>query len=248
MFIDTHCHLDFTIFDKTRTTLLQNCDELGITHFINPATQRNNWDNLIQLNHQYNNISICFGLHPVFINNHSISDLNALEEYSNKHSTKIIGEIGLDKRFENFDKQIEFFSAQIAIAKNLNKQVIIHAVKSHSEVLQIIKDLKFTNGGIIHAFNANDFIAQQYIDLGFKLGIGGIISHPQSKLKQTLQKVNPKNIVLETDSPDMRLYNSHEDINTPENIPTIFELLKDIYQLNPDILKQQIYNNSLEFI
>lgn len=156
MFIDTHCHLDFAIFDKTRTTLLQNCDELGITHFIDPATQRNNWDNLIQLNQQYNNISICFGLHPVFINNHSISDLNALEEYSYKHSTKIIGEIGLDKRFENFDKQIDFFSAQIAIAKNLNKQVIIHAVKSHSEVLRIIKDLKFTNGGIIHAFNAND--------------------------------------------------------------------------------------------
>lgn len=84
--------------------------------------------------------------------------------------------------------------------------------------------------------------------LCFKLGIGGIISHPRSKLKQTLQKINPKNIVLETDSPDMRLYNSPKDINTPENIPTIFELLKDIYQLNPDILKQQIYNTSLEFI
>ncbi|MEY8714527.1 TatD family hydrolase [Francisella philomiragia] len=248
MFIDTHCHLDFAIFDKTRDAILQNCNELGINHFINPATRRDNWDNLIQLNKQHSNVAICFGLHPVFINNHSISDLNALEEYSNKHSSKIIGEIGLDKRFENFDKQIEFFSVQIAIAKNLNKQVIIHAVKSHNEVLRIIKDLKFTNGGIIHAFNANDTIAQQYIDLGFKLGIGGIISHPQSKLKQTLQKVNPKNIVLETDSPDMRLYNSYKDINTPENIPTIFELLKDIYQLNPDILKQQIYNTSLEFI
>lgn len=248
MFIDTHCHLDFAIFDKTRDAILQNCNELGINHFINPATRRDNWDNLIQLNKQHSNVAICFGLHPVFINNHSISDLNALEEYSNKHSTKIIGEIGLDKRFENFDKQIEFFSVQIAIAKNLDKQVIIHAVKSHNEVLRIIKDLKFTNGGIIHAFNANDTIAQQYIDLGFKLGIGGIISHPQSKLKQTLQKINPKNIVLETDSPDMRLYNSCEDINTPENIPTIFELLKDIYQVNPDILKQQIYNTSLEFI
>ena len=248
MFIDTHCHLDFAIFDKTRDAILQNCNELGINHFINHATRRDNWDNLIQLNKQHSNVAICFGLHPVFTVNHSLSDLDHLEIYTQKHSTKIIGEIGLDKKFENFDKQIEFFSVQIAIAKNLNKQVIIHAVKSHNEVLRIIKDLKFTNGGIIHAFNANDTIAQQYIDLGFKLGIGGIISHPQSKLKQTLQKVNPKNIVLETDSTDMRLYNSYKDINTPENIPTIFELLKDIYQLNPDILKQQIYNTSLEFI
>ncbi|MBK2028127.1 TatD family hydrolase [Francisella noatunensis] len=222
MFIDTHCHLDFAIFDKTRDTILQNCDELGITHFINPATQRNNWDNLVQLNQQYNNVAFYFGLHPVFIDNHSLSDLDNLEIYTQKYSTKITGEIGLDKRFNNFDKQIEFFSAQIAIAKNLNKRVIIHAVKSHNEVLRIIKDLKFINGGII--------------------------SHPQSKLKQTLQKINPKNIVLETDSPDMRLYNSSKDINTPENIPTIFKLLNDIYQLNPDILKQQIYNTSLEFI
>ncbi|MBK2258463.1 TatD family hydrolase [Francisella philomiragia] len=248
MFIDTHCHLDFAIFDKTRDAILQNCNELGINHFINPATRRDNWDNLIQLNKQHSNVAICFGLHPVFMNSHNLTDLDHLEIYTQKYSTKIIGEIGLDKRFDNFDKQIEFFSAQIAIAKNLNKQIIIHVVKSHNEVLRIIKDLKFTNGGIIHAFNASDTIAQQYIDLGFKLGIGGIISHPQSKLKQTLQKINPKNIVLETDSPDIRLYNSCEDINTPKNIPTIFELLKDIYQLNPDILKQQIYNTSLEFI
>lgn len=84
--------------------------------------------------------------------------------------------------------------------------------------------------------------------MGFKLGIGAIISQPQAKLKQALAKIKPENIVLETDSPDMLLYNSTDNINTPENIPKIFELLSNIYQLNPDILKQQIYNTSLEFI
>ncbi|BCD90346.1 hypothetical protein fh0823_04850 [Francisella halioticida] len=248
MYIDTHCHLDFEIFDKNRKDLINKCSSLVIKYFINPATQKASWNNLITLNKEFNNVHICFGLHPVFINKHTNSDLKDLEIYTQKLSTKLIGEIGLDKRFSNFDKQLKFFSTQVNIAKNLNKKIIIHSVKSHNETLRILKDLKFKHGGIIHAFNSNCNIAQKYIELGFKLGIGEILSHSQTKLKGTLYKVNPKNLVLETDSPDMKLYNSNDNINTPQNIPKIFELLSNIYDINPDILKQQIYNTSLEFI
>ncbi|QIV94634.1 TatD family hydrolase [Allofrancisella frigidaquae] len=248
MFIDTHCHLDFTVFDKNRQNLIFECGKLGVKKFINPATQSSSWDKLLTINKQFNNIHICFGLHPIFIELHQDSDILKLEEYTQNTKTKLIGEIGLDKRLQNFNKQVKFFKSQINVAKNLNKKVIIHSVRSHNEIIKVIKDTNFTNGGIIHAFNANTSIAKIYTDLGFKLGIGGIISHPHSKLKQTLKNIDPKNIVLETDSPDMQLYTEQQSTNTPQNIPKIFELVSNIYELNPDILKQQIYNTSLEFI
>lgn len=88
MFIDTHCHLDFDIFDKIRQNILQNCNKLGVNYFINPATQRNNWDKLIQINREFSKIVICFGLHPIFIDKHIHTDLKDLELYSQKASNK----------------------------------------------------------------------------------------------------------------------------------------------------------------
>ncbi|AJC48990.1 TatD family hydrolase [Allofrancisella guangzhouensis] len=248
MFIDSHCHLDFAVFDKNRQNLITECGKLGIKSFINPATKSSCWDKLLTIRKHFANVYVCFGLHPAFIDLHQNYDIKKLEEYTQSTKTKLIGEIGLDKRVQNFDKQLDFFKSQINVAKNLNKKVIIHSVKSHNEIIKIIKDTNFNNGGIIHAFNTNTDIAKTYIDLGFKLGIGGIISHPYSKLKQTLKSIDSKNIVLETDSPDMQLYAERQITNTPKNIPRIFELVSNVYELNPAILKQQIYNTSLEFI
>ncbi|APC96398.1 TatD family hydrolase [Francisella frigiditurris] len=246
MFIDTHCHLDFEIFDDSRDDIVEECKSLNINKFINPATSFSNWQELIHLREKFSNISICFGLHPIFIEKHSQVHIEQLKKYTIENNCKLIGEIGLDKRFNNFDKQIDIFSQQLNIAKELNKKVIIHSVKTHNEIIKIIKDTSFTNGGIIHAFNGTYQEAKIFINLGFKLGIGGILSHTTSKLKETLNKVSYKDIVLETDSPDMNLYDSKESINKPQNIIKIFDLLKNIYMEDPDILEQQIYKNSLE--
>ncbi|MDE5007161.1 TatD family hydrolase, partial [Francisella tularensis subsp. holarctica] len=81
-------------FDKTRQNILQNCNKLGDNYFINPATQRNNWDKLIQITREFSKTVICFGLHPIFIDKHINTDLKDLELYSQNHPTKLIGEIG----------------------------------------------------------------------------------------------------------------------------------------------------------
>lgn len=130
----------------------------------------------------------------------------------------------------------------------LVKPIIIHSVKSHNEIIKTLKDNKFKHGGIIHAFNGNTNIANIYIELGFKLGIGGILTHPNTNLKNVLKSINIEDIVLETDSPDMKPYNSTDKYNTPLNIRHYFDILVDIYNINPVILKQQLYKNSIAFI
>ncbi|MDE4982360.1 TatD family hydrolase, partial [Francisella tularensis subsp. holarctica] len=85
-------------------------------------TQRHNGDKLKPIHREFSKTVICFGLHPIFNDKHIHTDLKDLELYSQKHPKKLIGEIGLDKRFKNFNKQLEFFSSQINIAKNLDKQ------------------------------------------------------------------------------------------------------------------------------
>ncbi|RUS69212.1 hypothetical protein EGW08_023026, partial [Elysia chlorotica] len=146
---------------------------------------------------------IAFGLHPAFIDKHHIDKISELEKYTQTHNTKLIGEIGLDKRFKNYDRQIDIFTKQVNIANNLHKPIIIHSVKSHNEI-KIIKDSKFKHGGIIHAFNGNAEIARTYIELGFKLGIGGLLINPNTNLKNVLKKISIENILLETDSTDMK--------------------------------------------
>jgi TatD DNase family protein len=248
MFIDTHCHLDFDIFDKTRSKIILECQNHSISSFINPATEYNRWDKLLSLNKEFPIINVCFGLHPLFIESHTNIHIEFLEKYTCDINSKLIGEIGLDKRANHFDKQLNLFASQLSIAKNLNKQVIIHSVKSHNETIKAIKNTKFQNGGVIHAFNGNIDIAKTYLDLGFKLGVGGLITYPNSKLRSALKRIPIGMIVLETDSPDMKLYKSEQDINTPMSIIDIFDTLCDIYQINTDILKQQIYKNSLDLI
>ena len=249
MFIDTHCHLDFKVFNGNLNKLVKKCVESGITNFINPATVRKNWNNLVKIQNEFDKIKICFGLHPLFIKKHKYSDIEDLEIYLDKYNNNLIGEIGLDKRIGLFDKQIEFFKDQLLIAQKNKSKVIIHSVRSHQEVIKIIKKINFKNGGIIHAFNNNFQIAQEYIKLNFTLGIGTLISHPKSKIRKDIDKINPKNIVLETDSPDMSLYQEQNmKRNTPDNIPKIFDILSNIYKVNNDMLMEQIYNNSLNFI
>ncbi|TNF69349.1 MAG: TatD family deoxyribonuclease [Gammaproteobacteria bacterium] len=247
MFIDTHCHLDFDIFNHDRDKLINQAKENDITHFINPSVSKNNWHNVLALSKEYNNIIPVLGMHPCFIKEHHPSDLNELETQLSKNKIKLLGEIGLDKRINQFEEQLFYFSEQLSIAKKLNLPVIIHSVKAHSEVIHQIKSLNFTLGGIIHAFNGSIEIAKTYIDLGFKLGIGSILTYPKNKLTKIINTLPLSSFVLETDSPDMLPYNYKNNRNTPLSILIIFDLLCQNRNESKLEIKYNLWHNSCLF-
>lgn len=140
MYIDSHCHLDFDVFTPSRKALIQTALAANITHFINPAVSFANWHKVIELSQAFPFIIPALGLHPVFCSEHTLDHLPELSKWVTANNIKFVGEIGLDKRYkDNYESQLLFFEAQIKIANKLKKPVIIHAVKSHHDIIGIIK-------------------------------------------------------------------------------------------------------------
>ena len=235
---DTHCHLDLDVFDLDRDQILTSCHDLGIKQILVPAIHRQGWDTLLTCCSQNNGLYPALGLHPVFIEQHHDVDLKLLEEYLANNSVYAIGEIGLDYFVDDLDKnrQQEIFEAQLAIAQCANLPVVLHVRKAHDQVLSLLKKYKLA-GGFAHAFNGSLQQAQQYIDLGFKLGFGGTLTFEgSSKIRALATDLPLDAIVLETDAPDMVVAAHKGERNSPEYIVDCLEILAGLR----DISKEEI--------
>lgn len=224
---DSHCHLDFDVFDHDRDEVLKHCQQLGISNIIVPGVTAESWDRLLMICRQSNVLHPALGLHPMFMSKHHSHDLLQLSDYVEQYQPIAIGEIGLDFYVTEHDKQgqIDLFEKQLLIANDANLPVILHIRKAYDQVLSLLKKHKI-NRGIVHAYSGSQQQAQLYIEQGLLLGIGGALTHDRAtKLRSLFGNLPLTSIVLETDAPDMPLSGQQGQRNTPENIPTIVEVL-----------------------
>ena len=250
MFIDSHCHFDFSCFTTHREQLLQQLKHLQISHLIIPATQKKTWANIQQLCAEHQHLYYALGIHPYFLDTFIDKDLLTLQTLLENRDGRCVavGEIGLDK-YADADLQLQekVFTKQLQIAERAGLPVILHIVKQQSQVLQILKKSKFSQGGVYHAFSGSDEIALEFIKLGFKLGIGGVITHPDAKkTRQTVSRLPIEALLLETDAPDMPVYKQPLAYNSPTNLPTIFDALLSIRKESKNCLSKEIYKNTLD--
>lgn len=245
--IDTHCHIDLPVFDTDREVVLNTCEKLGIQQIIVPAIQASWWDSLLTITNKHKQLYPALGLHPVFIHQHQLDDLDKLESLVRANASVAIGEIGLDFYIKDTDKekQILFFSRQLEIAEKYKLPVILHARKSHDDILNILKT-KSIIGGSCHAFNGSLEQAKRYIDLGFKLGFGGTMTYPHSRKIHDLAKKLPlDSIILETDAPDMSGYQHKGERNQPDFIIDALQALAEIKSIDQQIIAEQTTANAL---
>ncbi|MDN4500875.1 TatD family hydrolase [Alteromonadaceae bacterium BrNp21-10] len=254
--IDSHCHLDFAAFDPDRSAILQQCHTLGISDILVPGVQRATWSkvqtlakqSLSSLSPPQPQIHISLGLHPYFLDNYNDDDLEVLAQCYAEDPQRYValGEIGIDGAINiPLALQTEVFEQQLLLAQKFNKPVIIHHRKSQSVILQSLKRCQFDQGGVLHAFSGNLQQAQQFIDRGFKLGIGGTITYPRAQTTRlTVSQLPLSSLLLETDAPDMPLQGFQGQRNCPTRLPLV---LQQLAQLRNESIEEVAHVTSQNF-
>ena len=244
---DSHCHLDFPEFDHDRNEVIEQCDQLGVRHILIPGVSVANWDRVLATAALRETYYAALGLHPLFVEQHQLRDLDLLRNYIEKSSPVAIGEIGLDFYVEGLDreKQKKLFEGQLNLAREYKLPVVLHVRKAHDQVLKKLREKKLA-GGFVHAFSGSEQQAHQYIDLGYKLGFGGTLTYERaSKLRKLVSQLPVESIVIETDSPDMPPAFSPSQRNTPQNIPKILDQVSILRNESTSTIAEQFTNNFL---
>lgn len=238
-FTDSHCHLDFDAFKNDTRLLLQQCHNAHIHNIIIPTIGPSNWIKTLEFTNTFSSEKValhpCLGIHPWFLNDLPIplqSCLDNLEVLLVQHLAQwlAIGEAGIDgviaKEHNNLAQQLMVFERQLQLAEKYDLPIIVHHRRSHQHLVPLLKKYKLNKGGVIHAFSGSYPQACQYIDLGFKLGIGGTITYPRAeKTIKTVKRLPKTSLLLETDAPSMPLYGFQGQDNSPLRLIDIFNAL-----------------------
>ncbi len=200
MYIDTHCHLSREDYDDIDKVIEEN-KEAGVDKIVVSGCSRESIEEVISLKDKYDMVYVTIGYHPDNADIATKDDLDYLKSLLSEKKIIGIGEIGLDYYYtkENRDKQIWLFESQLKIAESFNLPVVIHSRDATMDTINILK--KYKVKGIIHCFSGSLETANIYIKMGFLLGIGGVVTFKNSKLKDVVKEIPLSSIVLETDSP-----------------------------------------------
>jgi TatD DNase family protein len=245
---DTHCHIYLSEFDDDRTTTLERAFEAGITRLFLPNVDQSTSVSLMDLADQYPDQ--CFpmmGLHPTSVNDQFEKELAHAEFLLNSGRFCGIGEIGIDLYWDRTyrDQQEEAFRIQLGWASARRMPVVIHVRESHDETIKIIEDLAYSGlTGIFHCFTGTLEQAMIITGMGFHLGIGGVATFKNSGLNQVLPSVDPKWIVLETDSPYLAPVPFRGKRNEPSYLVQTANRVAEIYGMSLSELAQLTTDNS----
>jgi len=236
MLIDTHCHLSYDDYDNLEEVIKkENC--IMIVSGCDDKTNKE----VVELVNKYDNIYGTLGIHPEEIDKITEDSFRFIENNISNLKIVAIGEIGLDYYWvkDNKEKQKEIFEYQVKLASKYKKPIVVHSRESIQDVYDILK--KYNLKGSIHCFSSSLEMANEFIKLGYKIGVGGTVTFKNSKkLQEIVKSIDLKNILLETDSP----YLSPEPFRGKRNIPSnVYYVALKIAELK-DIEVNEVLNKT----
>ena len=228
MYIDTHCHVLNEYYDDI-DNVINECISNGIKRIIVNGTDINSDMEVLSLVLKYDIVYGAIGFHPTELDNFNEEYFEFLENNITNPKIVAIGEMGLDYHYDNTDKekQLYVFRRQLDIASKYNKPVIVHSRDSIQDTFDTLKeyDLK----GSIHCFSGSVMMAREFIKIGYKIGVGGIITYKNAKtIKDVVKDIDLSDILFETDSPFLAPVPYRGEDNSPKYIPIIADMIADI--------------------
>ena len=249
--IDTHAHLYDDVFTIDIETNMNQIIDSGINEVWLPNCDVETLELLLKLSTSYP--SICkpmIGLHPTYVKNDYLDQLTTLKAYLDKSKFLAVGEIGLDYYWDVTyrNEQIDAFKTQCHWALDKNIWVDIHCRKAYADLITILSHKEFCQlKGIIHCFSGDASEAKRLTQLGYSLGIGGVITYKNTNLFESIKHIDLKYIVLETDAPYLTPVPFRGKTNHPQYLKLIAQKLADLYEVQVDEIIKITTENALKF-
>lgn len=238
MIFDTHAHYDDEQFDEDRDELLASMQACGVEAVTNIGASLATSQNTIELTKKYPFVYGAIGVHP-----NEVEDLNEdgiawLKENSALPKIVAVGEIGLDYYWDEPGREVQkkWFLRQLELAREVKLPVVIHSRDAAKDTLDIMKSFHAENlGGVIHCFSYTKEMAREYLNMGFYLGIGGVVTFKNAKkLKEVVEYMPMEQMVLETDCPYLSPVPNRGKRNSSLNLPYVVEEVARLKGISAD--------------
>ncbi len=246
--IDSHVHTDDTRFEADRADVLRSARAANIIAQVVPAVSRSQWPRLKLLCSEHSDLFACYGLHPCFCNEHSLQDLEVLGSWLAREHPVAIGECGLDYQTAGGDKALQqrLFAGQLALAREFNLPIVIHARKAVEDVIRMIRSSGHSCG-LVHSFSGSSQQARRLIDLGYKLSFGGAATYPRARrLRELISSLPLDTILLETDAPDQPDAFHSGQRNQPAYLLDVWRSLSQLRDETPEEIAWATTRNAID--
>ena len=247
MIFDSHAHYDSSQFDEDRAELLNSMQENGVGMIVNVCADWDSVTEVVDLVQSYPFMYAAVGMHPDEVGDLDEGRFEFLKAQCKKEKVVAVGEIGLDYYWDNESHNIQkkWFVRQLDLARELGLPVIIHSRDAAEDTLKIMKEHAQGLRGVIHCFSYSKEVAEEYVKMGFHIGIGGVVTFKNGKkLKEVAEIVPLERILLETDCPYLAPEPYRGKRNSSLYIPHIAQAIADIKGISYEEVVAQTERNA----
>jgi len=244
MFIDTHCHISKEDYSDIDLLIKENINNNVNKVIVSGCTKKDILETL-ELVDKYDSLYATIGYHPSEVKITTLDDLVLLEEQLKHKKVVGVGEIGLDYHYgkEDMEEQKELFRKQLFIAEKYNLPVVIHSRDATQDTISILKEYPNVKGDI-HCFSGSLETARIYLNMGYYLGIGGVVTFKNSNLSGVIKEIGLDHILLETDAPYLTPEPYRGKINSSKYIPNIAEKIANVLDISVEEVEKITLSNA----